>query len=205
MGKSSIVIAVISVSLAIFGAVPKASAEDVTTIKVALTDMSSSFGMGPMGGMVGPGGQGMMGHGMMRPGYGYGGGMMGSGMMGGGMMGGGMMGGGMMQGMMGMAIRVDRHTVRAGPVKFDATNWSRGMVHEMAVVAVDDPDAALPYDYAHAKVDEDQVKILGETSEMEPNQSKAVELTLSAGSYLLICNVTGHYAAGMATPLHVVP
>jgi uncharacterized cupredoxin-like copper-binding protein len=30
-------------------------------------------------------------------------------------------------------------------------------------------------------------------------------VTLAAGSYLLICNLPGHYAAGMAVPLNVTP
>jgi len=141
--------------------------------------------MGPMGG--GMMGGAMMGRGMMRPGM-----MGGSGMMGGGMM-------------MGMAIRIDQDTIKAGPVRFDVTNWSRGIVHEMLVVAVDEPNVALPYDYDHARVSEDQVKVLGETDELEPNRSKTLELALSPGVYLLICNVPGHYAAGMATPLRVIP
>ena len=56
-----------------------------------------------------------------------------------------------------------------------------------------------------AKVNEDEVKVLGDTSELLPNKSASVEVTLSPGSYLLICNVPGHYAAGMAVPLIVKP
>ena len=172
---------------------PGAFAEDQTTIKVALTDMSSSTGMGPMGQyMMGPGygsGQGMIGgYGMMRPGYGWGPGMMGQ---------------NMMMGM--MAIRIDHDAVKAGAVKFDVTNWSRMMVHEMLIVAVDDPSTPLPYDYNAAKVPETEVKVLGDTSELQPNLSREVEVTLAPGTYLLICNVAGHYAAGMATPLRVTP
>jgi hypothetical protein len=119
-----------------------ASADDQPTIKVALTDLSASAGMGPMGQMMmGSGGQGMM-----APGYGWGEGMMAPGY------GGrqrmltpgygwrhGMMGPNMMMGM--MAIRIDHDTVKAGPVKFDVTNWSRMILHEMLIVAVD-PNAA---------------------------------------------------------------
>ena len=48
----------------------------------------------------------------------------------------GMMGPGMMMGM--MAVRITQPSVKAGPVRFDVTNWSRGMLHEMLVVAVDE-------------------------------------------------------------------
>ena len=141
------------------------AADSSTIVKVALTDMSASAGMGPMGQM--------------------------------------MMGPNMMIGM--MAIRIDQETIKAGPVKFDVTNWSRYRPHEMLVVAVDNPATALPYDYSEAKVNEDQVKVLGDTSELQPNKSASVEVTLAPGSYLLICNVPGHYAAGMAVPLVVKP
>jgi uncharacterized cupredoxin-like copper-binding protein len=114
-----------------------------------------------------------------------------------------MMGSNMMMGM--MAIRIDHDTVKAGSVKFDVTNWSRGMLHEMLVVAVDSPTTPLPYDYGQAKVKEDQVKVLGDTSELQPNVSSSLEVTLAPGSYLLICNVPGHYSAGMAVPFRVTP
>ena len=141
----------------------------------------------------------MMGRGMMRPGYGWGPGTTRPGYG----YGYGMMGPNMMMGM--MAIRIDQDTIKAGPVKFDVTNWSRYLPHEMLIVSVDNPATALPYDYNEAKVNEDQVKVLGDTSELQPNKSASVEVTLAPGSYLLICNVPGHYAAGMAVPLVVKP
>jgi uncharacterized cupredoxin-like copper-binding protein len=141
----------------------------------------------------------MMGRRMMRPGYGWEPGTMGPGY-GYGL---GMMGPNMMMGM--MAIRIDQDTIKAGPVKFDVTNWSRFIPHEMLILAVDNPATALPYDYNEAKVNEDQLKVLGDTSKLQPNKSGSVEVTLAPGSYLLICNVPGHYAAGMATTLRVTP
>jgi uncharacterized cupredoxin-like copper-binding protein len=184
------------------------AADGQTTVKVALLDMSSVMPMGMMGyGMMGPGwgqGQGMMNPGMMGPGWWQGQGATNPGMMGYGMMGPGMM---MGQGMMGgmMSIRVDKPTVKAGTVTFDVTNWSRSVLHEMLVVSVDNPTAPLPYDYTQARVPEDQVKVLGEAADLQPNVSKTFEVTLTPGSYLLICNLPGHYAAGMAVALSVTP
>jgi uncharacterized cupredoxin-like copper-binding protein len=170
------------------------AANEATTVKVALLDMSSAMPMGMMGyGMMG---QGMMGQapGSMNPGSGYG------------MMGPGMMGGMMGQGMMGMmSIRTDKPTVKAGTVTFDVTNWSRSVLHEMLIVAVDNPNAPLPYDYTRAQKPEEQIKVLGEAEDIQPSQSKALEVTLPQGSYLLICNLPGHYAAGMVTPFSVTP
>ena len=170
--------------LLVLGAGP-ALATDAITLKVALMDMSSAMGTGR--------GYGMMGPGMMGPG------MMGRGMMGYGMMGPGMMMGGM------MAVRTDHPSVKAGPIHFDITNWSQSLLHELIVIRVDNPEAALPYDYAKAKVAEDQVKVLGESGDLQPGASYAFDLTFAPGTYLLFCNVPGHYAAGMVTPLTVTP
>ena len=109
----------------------------------------------------------------------------------------------MMGGM--MSMRLDQPSVKAGKVTFEVTNWSRSVLHEMIIVAVDNPSAPLPYDYAQARIPEEQVKVLGEAGDLQPNTSTTVELTLSAGSYLLICNLPGHYAAGMVAALNVTP
>lgn len=167
--------------LSLLAAAVPALAADATTVKVALNDMSSVMGMGPAGR-----GDGMMGHGMM------GGGMMGYGMMGPGMMG-------------MMALRADHSSVKAGTIHFDVTNWSQSLLHELIIVPVDNPHATLPYDYAKAKVAEDQVKALGDTGDLQPGASYAFDLALAPGTYLLFCNVPGHYAAGMATALTVTP
>jgi uncharacterized cupredoxin-like copper-binding protein len=102
-------------------------------------------------------------------------------------------------------IRVDQPTVKTGAVTFDVTNWSASVLHEMLVISVDNPNAPLFYDYYQARVPEDQVKVLGEVADLEPNASKTLELTLAPGSYLLICNVPGHYASGMVAALNVTP
>jgi uncharacterized cupredoxin-like copper-binding protein len=186
-----------ALSLLVLSAAPGGAADGQATVKVALLDMSSLMPMG------------MMAYGMMGPGWGQGQGMMNPGMTGQGMMGQGMMGPGMMmgQGMMGgmMSIRLDKATVKAGAVTFDVMNWSRSVLHEVLIVAVDNQAAPLPYDYPQARVPEDQVKVLGEAGDLQPNMSKTFEVTLTPGSYLLICNLPGHYAAGMAVPLSVTP
>ena len=150
-----------------------------TTVHVALLDMSSMLPAEAVGyGMMGQGqGAGMMGQG----GQGY----------------------GMMGGM--MTIRVDQPSVKAGPVTFDVTNWSRGVQHEMVVIATKGPSAPLPYDYNKGVLAEDQLKVMGEASDLEPNVSTSLTLDLPAGHYLLVCNLPGHFAAGMAVPFDVTP
>ena len=167
-----------------------------STVRVALLDMSAVAGGGrgyTQGLPIAPGPAGQ-----------YGGGMMGSGNPGYGMMSYGMMGYGMMgQGM--MAIRADHASVKAGTIAFDVTNWSRSVIHEMVIVSVDSPDAPLPYDYNKLEVPEEQVKVVGDSGTLAPNASKTVEVALAPGSYILLCNVPGHYAAGMAIAFTVTP
>jgi len=204
MKSRQLVRAALALLMVAFFAIPAQAAEGKTTVNVALLDMTAVGGQGMMGprwGMMGPGGGG--------GGPGWGGGMMGQGW-GGGPGWGGMMGPGQGQGMMGMgmgmmSIRIDKASVKAGEIHFAATNWSRGLLHEMLVIAVDNPNAPLPYDYGTGEVPEKQVKVLGEISELQPNASGSLDLKLAPGTYLLLCNLPGHYAAGMVTTLTVTP
>jgi uncharacterized cupredoxin-like copper-binding protein len=166
------------------------AAEGEARVKAALLDMSAVMPTG------------MMSYGIMAPGM-----MMGQGTMGQGQRTApGMMGPGMMGGMGRiMTIQIDQPIVKAGKVTFDVTNWSRSIAHELLVIAVNSPTAPLPYDHMQAKVPESQIKVLGETGDLQPNASGAAALTLDPGTYLLICNVPGHYAAGMAAPITVMP
>jgi uncharacterized cupredoxin-like copper-binding protein len=163
-----------------------AGAAEQSTVKVSLIDMTAIVGPG-----AGPGAGYGSGYGMMGQGYGQGYGMMGPGY-------------GQGQGMMGgMSVRTNVTSVKPGEVTFDVTNLSRSIVHEIIVVAVENPNAPLPYDYSTGQIPEKQVKMLGGTDAMEPNAEKTITLDLKPGAYLLICNVPGHYAAGMWTPLTV--
>jgi len=187
--KNLLAAALVSVlSGAGLAAAPALAADQVTEIRVALLDMTSNLGEGPVGANWGAMRHGMSGQGGGRFGPGW-----------------GMMGRGGMMGYGPMAIRIDHATAKAGEVRFHVTNWSLSIIHEMIVVAVDNADAPLPYDPATERVREDQVKILGEAGEMQPNGSRDLDVKLAPGSYLLFCNVPGHYAAGMVASLTVTP
>lgn len=100
-------------------------------------------------------------------------------------------------------IRASSHTVPAGEVTFEVTNSSKHMVHEMVISPIKDTKTPLPYDKAGNRVDEDAAGHLGEVAELAPGKKGALRLTLKPGSYILYCNVAGHYASGMWTVLTV--
>ena len=92
-----------------------------------------------------------------------------------------------------------------GIVAFKVTNDSKDTIHEMIVLQLANPGQPLPYDEGTQRVDEEMAGDKGEVSELDPGQSGSLTLNLQAGEYLLICNVAGHYGAGMWTEFTVTP
>ena len=102
-----------------------------------------------------------------------------------------------------MGMKVSRASAPAGVITFKVTNTSKEMIHEMIVMALQNPDKPLPYIDNESRVDEDKAGDKGEVSELDPGKSGSLTVSLKPGKYLLICNVTGHYAAGMWTEFDV--
>jgi uncharacterized cupredoxin-like copper-binding protein len=104
-----------------------------------------------------------------------------------------------------MGIKTSPGAVKAGEVTFKVTNDSKDTVHEMIVMYLADPRKPLPYLDAENRVDEDRAGDKGEVSELDPGKSGTLTVDLKAGKYLLICNVPGHYGAGMWAEFTVDP
>jgi len=102
-----------------------------------------------------------------------------------------------------MGIKTSVASAPAGIVSFQVTNSSADTVHEMIVMALADPSQPLPYIAGDSKVDEDKAGDKGEVSELDPGKTGTLTVALKPGKYLLICNVAGHYMAGMSTPFEV--
>jgi len=97
-----------------------------------------------------------------------------------------------------MRIKVSRTTVPAGQITFKVMNASQDLVHEMIVGSLANPEMGLPYLEDSGRVDEDQPGVhLGEVPELEPGQSGTLTMMLKPGTYVLFCNLPGHYATGM--------
>jgi uncharacterized cupredoxin-like copper-binding protein len=102
-----------------------------------------------------------------------------------------------------MGIKVDRKTVPAGKVTFNVRNDARELQHEMLVSPVTDENVVLPYNVTENRVDEEKSGDLGEVSELDPGKSGALTLDLKPGTYVLFCNIPGHFMAGMWTTIVV--
>jgi uncharacterized cupredoxin-like copper-binding protein len=99
------------------------------------------------------------------------------------------------------AITPSSDSARAGRVKITVRNRGH-RVHEMLVVKA---DGAVPQN--GKRVDEGKLerehRLIGEISDVAPGRSRAETFRLKKGTYLLFCNLPGHYAAGMRATLVV--
>jgi uncharacterized cupredoxin-like copper-binding protein len=98
-----------------------------------------------------------------------------------------------------MRMKLDHDAIPAGQVRFETTNESKGLVHEMIVVKTDQDPSTFAYDAKKDAVIEAKVKNLGEVSELQPGKSGKLTVNLKPGSYVLYCNQAGHMHQGMWT------
>ena len=98
-----------------------------------------------------------------------------------------------------MKITGSASTVAAGKVKFNVVN-AGAAPHEFVVLKTPTPAGQLKTDAA-GKADESGN--IGETGDMKPGASKTLALNLAPGHYALVCNLPGHYKAGMYADLTV--
>lgn len=98
------------------------------------------------------------------------------------------------------SVNLSVSELKAGPVKIGVRN--RGtQPHDFLVIRTNVAPDQLPYDAGRAKATEDGV--VGKTRDLRAGGTAAVTVTLEPGSYVVICNVAGHYQLGMRTALKV--
>ncbi len=85
----------------------------------------------------------------------------------------------------------------AGQVTFNVKN-AGALPHEMVVLKTKKPADQLGTGSTVPETGK-----VGETGDMPAKSSKTLKLKLAAGHYALICNVPGHYAAGMYADFNV--
>ena len=104
------------------------------------------------------------------------------------------------------AVIPDKTSVPAGNVTFHVTNAGTQFQHELSVIKSDLALDALPAD-STGRVDEEGgagMTYIGEVSELDIGATGDVTLALTAGKYVLICNIVesgagheSHYNMGM--------
>jgi uncharacterized cupredoxin-like copper-binding protein len=93
----------------------------------------------------------------------------------------------------------------AGRVSFDVHN--RGpSTHEFVVFRTDQPADQLPLATDGLTIDEDSSFLhhVGEFSQVDIGRSRTLTLWLPSGTYVLVCNLEGHYLGGMHLAITVL-
>lgn len=88
----------------------------------------------------------------------------------------------------------------AGSVTFSVAN-DGAVDHELVVIRSDAAPDGLPT--AAGRADEAQFEVVGRTDTFAGGQTRDATFDLAAGSYLLICNLPGHYQLGMTAAFTV--
>ena len=101
-------------------------------------------------------------------------------------------------------------SVSAGDVTFQVTNTGPADIHEFVVLKTDLDAGALPTD-ATGKVTEggSGMEVIDEIEDIAVGQSPELKVPLTAGKYVLLCNIydetekEAHYKMGMRIPFEV--
>jgi uncharacterized cupredoxin-like copper-binding protein len=94
------------------------------------------------------------------------------------------------------SLTVDPQAFAAGDITFGITNEGPS-AHEFVILRTDDEPDALPVE--NGLIPEDQVDLVDEVEDIAPGTNTTLTANLTAGSYVLVCNLPSHYAAGMYT------
>lgn len=94
------------------------------------------------------------------------------------------------------AIALDPSSVAAGDVTFDVTNKGPS-VHEFVVFQTDLAEDAIPT--ADGLIDEsaEGLTLVDEIEDIAVGATPNLTVTLDAANYVVVCNILGHYDAGM--------
>lgn len=91
-------------------------------------------------------------------------------------------------------IELDRTEFATGTVTFQLENEGPS-VHEFVVIRSDADPGSFPV--VENEVEEAGLDAVDEVEDVAVGGTPTLEVDLTPGSYVVICNITGHYAAGM--------
>lgn len=96
----------------------------------------------------------------------------------------------------------ERSSAAAGSVTFEVA--TSGDKHDFSVLRTDLPANALPTGPVdNADVTSPDIEVVDSIAPMDSGESARLTLDLSAGNYVLICNVYNHYSLGMTAAFTV--
>ena len=92
------------------------------------------------------------------------------------------------------SVSADPATFAHGDITFGIHNDGPS-VHEFVILRTDDAPDALPVE--NGVIPEDQIDMVDEAEDIAPGTDTTLDVSLEPGSYVLVCNLPAHYAAGM--------
>lgn len=101
------------------------------------------------------------------------------------------------------SVSVDASSAMAGEVTFTVANEG-SIGHEFLVVKTDIEPGKIPLDGDSFPEPADGLEVVNEIGEFPQGTTESLTLMLEPGKYQLVCNLPGHYAAGMHTGFEVL-
>ena len=99
-------------------------------------------------------------------------------------------------------VVIETDTVPAGTVEFSIENQGT-IQHEFLVVKTDVALGEIPVEGDRFSEEQESIFMVDEIPEFEVGLTNKLVVELEPGTYQLVCNIAGHYQAGMFTQLTV--
>jgi uncharacterized cupredoxin-like copper-binding protein len=105
----------------------------------------------------------------------------------------------------GTRITLDEYSIEApaeaaaGRIALTVRN-AGSIAHELVILRTRLAPGELPVEDAEVRVHRRGVELVKQTPRIKAGKSRMLEVRLRPGSYVLICNVPGHYQSGMRAP-----
>lgn len=100
------------------------------------------------------------------------------------------------------AVVPDVDSVDAGRMRFEVSNAGE-LAHNLRVIRTDVAPGDLPVEGAGVDEGASALTVVARIKLLQPKQTRILTARLTPGTYVLICNVPGHYQSGMRATLEV--
>lgn len=100
------------------------------------------------------------------------------------------------------SVELETDTIPAGEITFEVANEG-SIGHEFLVLRTDVPNGSIPLEGDAFSEEENSLSVVDEIPEFPAGTTEELTVELEPGAYQIVCNLPGHYAAGMHTSLAV--